>query len=295
MKSLITIITILFLVTPSLATDISETDVKIFLDNWLTSQNKGSFTDYSYMYSTHFVGVRRSGTKAHNLNHDAWLKDRKKMFNKKMIVKANNPEFTLSGTSASVKFEQIWESSSYKDKGDKLLELTLENGKIKITREEMLFSKVENIFTSVYTDLKKDCKDKFSDVGEGQDMPVICKGPKNYMIDVEFSACCEHMEVYGSEDFLLLFPEQIFVTVMKRKLEWRLANGKPFAVIFLIDKYKGDITLSPEKAGEVYLVKGLDGFHNIDHEVDNKLHSNPNLEARRLADQGYLHQKLKIK
>lgn len=150
-------------------------------------------------------------------------------------------------------------------------------------------------FTSTYTDLQTGCKDKFSDVGEGSDMPVICKGPGGYSVDVEFSACCEHMQVEGGEKFLLRFPAQRFVTVMKRKLEWRLANGKPFAVIFRIDQYKGDITLSPEKAGEVLLVKGLSGFENIDQVVGLKLHSNPNLEARRLADQGYMQQNAKFK
>lgn len=146
-------------------------------------------------------------------------------------------------------------------------------------------------FSSTYTDLQKDCKDKFSDVGEGQDMPVLCKGPGGYKIDVEFSACCEHMQVEGGKDYLFLFPMQIFVTVMKRKLEWRLANGKPFAVIFRIDKYNGDITMSPQKVGELLIIKGLSGFSNIDYEFDPKLHTNPNQEARRLADQGYLKRK----
>lgn len=149
-------------------------------------------------------------------------------------------------------------------------------------------------FTSTYTDLQKDCKDKFRDVGEGQDMPAICKGPGGYRIDVEFSACCEHVQVEGGKAFLLLFPMQRFVTAMKKKLEWRLANGKPFAVIFRIDKYKGDITLSPQKAGELLIIKGLSGFSNIDYEFDPKLHmSHPNLEARKLADQGYMQQRQK--
>jgi len=146
-------------------------------------------------------------------------------------------------------------------------------------------------FTSVYTDLNKDCKDKFDESDDDHDMPVICKGPEGYRIDVEYSACCEHMQVQNKKAFLLFFPIQRIVTVTKRKLEWRLANGKPFAVIFRIDVYRGDITLSPEKTHEVLVIKGLNGFSNIDQKVDLKLHPNPNLEARRLADQAYMQRK----
>lgn len=288
MKNLLTLISILFFAASSFAADISETDVKAFLDNWLSVQNTGSYSSYATMYSNSFIGIKRSGQVTSNLNHDAWLKDRKKMFNKKMVVEANNPEIKLAGTTASIKFEQTWASGTYKDKGDKLLDLALENGKLKITREEMLFSNVKNTFTSVYTDLKKDCKDKFSDSDEDHDMPVICKGPNGYKIDVEYSACCEYTHVASENKFILQFPEQRIVTVTKRTMEWRLVNEKPFAVIFRIDKYKGDITLSPKKSGEVLLVKGLNGFSNINYEVNIEQYSDPIQEARRLADQGYL-------
>lgn len=145
-------------------------------------------------------------------------------------------------------------------------------------------------FTSVYTDLAKSCEDKFDDSEGGQDIPVVCKGPGGYSVHVDFSACCEHVRVEGKKDIEVEFPVQRFVTAMKRKVEWRLADGKPFAVIFRINKYKGEISLHPEKAGEVLVIKGLAGFPNIDSEVDVKPDSSPNLEARRLADHGYTQQ-----
>jgi hypothetical protein len=58
-------------------------------------------------------------------------------------------------------------------------------------------------------------------------------------------------------------------------------------VIFRITKYK-EITLSPERTGEVLMIQGLEGFPQIAHEIDVKQHPNPNQEARRLADQGYV-------
>ena len=116
MGKLITFISILFLATTSFAAEISESDVKIFLNDWLAAQNKGSYSDYAAMYSKSFVGIRRSGKSTRKFDYDAWLKDRKNMFKKKMLVAASSPEIKISETTASVKFEQIWESGTYKDK-----------------------------------------------------------------------------------------------------------------------------------------------------------------------------------
>lgn len=142
MISFMTLIAMLIFAASAFASEISEADVKIFLNEWLTSQNTGSYSNYAAMYSNSFIGIKRSGSSTTNLNHDAWLKDRKKMFKKMMVVAAKNLEIKLSETKASVKFEQKWESGTIKDKGDKLLNLTLENGKLIITREEMMFSKI---------------------------------------------------------------------------------------------------------------------------------------------------------
>ena len=131
----------LFFATSAFAGEISESQVKGFLYEWLEVQNTGSYSKYAAMYSKSFIGIRRSGSSTVNLNHDAWLKDRKKMFKNKMVVEANNTIMMLAESSATVKFEQIWKSGRYKDKGDKLLNVAIENGKLKITREEMLFSK----------------------------------------------------------------------------------------------------------------------------------------------------------
>ena len=102
-------------------------------------------------------------------------------------------------------------------------------------------------FSSVYTDLALKCVDKFDSVGEGQDMPLVCKGQGNYSVHVGFSACCDHVLVEGKKGFRLQLPAQTFGSTLNRDLEWRLANGKPFAIIFRIDRYKDDITMPPVK------------------------------------------------
>jgi hypothetical protein len=74
------------------------------------------------------------------------------------------------------------------------------------------------------------------------------------------------------------------------KIEWRLANGKPFAVIYRIDKSKSD---QPEemwrpenKTGEFLVIKGLKGYEYIDFEIDAKT-PQANLKAREMADGAY--------
>jgi len=79
---------------------------------------------------------------------------------------------------------------------------------------------------------------------------------------------------------------------LKRKVEWRFANGKPFAVIFRIDVTKGssadgiDMWSKENKTGEALVVKGLKGFEHIDFEVDAKT-PNANAKAREMADAAY--------
>ena len=78
---------------------------------------------------------------------------------------------------------------------------------------------------------------------------------------------------------------------LKRKVEWRFANGKPFAVIYRIDLTKEDSGAadmwSPEnKTGEALVIKGLKGFEQIDFQIDAKT-PGANIKARQMADAGY--------
>lgn len=142
MKSLMTAI-ILVLAIPTFAANISESDVKSFLNNWLAAQNAGSFANYSVMYAQEFSGIKRSGNKrTTSFNRNAWLEDRKRMFKNKMRVSARNVQINALGPTATVKFEQTWESQGYKDKGEKQLYLVIEKSGLRIKREEMFASKV---------------------------------------------------------------------------------------------------------------------------------------------------------
>lgn len=151
-------------------------------------------------------------------------------------------------------------------------------------------------FSSLYTDLNRDCRNALKSVGEGQDMPLRCKGYGGYKISIGFSAMASHLSVDSLNDEYTnsLAMQKIDYDQEKgRKIEWRLADGKPFAVIMRISKYKDENAGTLEyfsernKAGEFLIVKGLKGHEKIDFEVDVKSGGNPNEKARQLADSNY--------
>ncbi|MCM0084219.1 hypothetical protein L4X63_21790 [Geomonas sp. Red32] len=143
MNIFIALIITLIMTAPSFAADLTEKELEAFLAEWVAAQNSGAFEKYASMYSKQFSGIRRSGGKTVKLDNNAWLKDRRKMFQKRMVVQAINPEIVLDGQKSSLKFEQVWESSTYKDRGNKLLIVAVEKDGIKIVSEEMMDSKVD--------------------------------------------------------------------------------------------------------------------------------------------------------
>jgi hypothetical protein len=150
-------------------------------------------------------------------------------------------------------------------------------------------------FSSAYTDLKKQCREiSVSEEAQGGDTPLRCRGLGGYEIWIGFSAASSHLSVQRKgdrdEDSIVLTTQSLRYD-SKRKIEWRLADGKPFAVILRVDRPKDGLDASemwlPEnKAGESLLIKGLKGHERIDFEVDAKT-PNANEKARELADGAY--------
>jgi len=145
-------------------------------------------------------------------------------------------------------------------------------------------------FSSVYTDLKKNCKTVKG--GEGQDDAFDCRGVGGYRVAVWYSAAAEIMAINPPDksDSISLDTHDIAADYSKRQIEWRLANGKPFAVIFRIDKYgeekKNDYDIFGKKIGEELKIVGLKGFENIDFTIDAKT-PDANAKARELADNAF--------
>src|SRR4051812_8158099 len=88
-------------------------------------------------------------------------------------------------------------------------------------------------FTSAYTDLNTQCRAAVKKVGEGQDMPLRCKGYGGYTIYINFSAANAWLaaEKAGKESVALTSTQLSYDREKGRKIEWRMANGRPFAVI----------------------------------------------------------------
>ena len=152
-------------------------------------------------------------------------------------------------------------------------------------------------FSSLYTNLKTECKAaiklKRGENAEGQDMPLKCKGYGGYEVRIDYSAASSSLRVQplgDKSDESITLGMQPLDYDQKRKIEWRLANGKPFAVIYRIVKSK---TEQPEEmwrpensAGEFLVIKGLRGYEQIDLELDATA-LNANVKARQMADGAY--------
>src|SRR6185436_12338889 len=152
-------------------------------------------------------------------------------------------------------------------------------------------------FSSLYTNLKTQCgpiaKLKKGEEPQGDDMPLKCKGYGGYEVRIDYSAASSHLRLQplrGDSDESINLGTQSLGYDQNHKIEWRLANGKPFAVIYRIDKSKSDepeTMWSPEnKTGEALVIKGLKGFEQIDFEIDAKS-PDANLKARAMADEAF--------
>ena len=67
-----------------------EAEARALLDAWLAAQNQGRFDAYEKLYDASFEGIRRTGDKTVTLDRAKWMKDRKRMFGKKLHVEATD-------------------------------------------------------------------------------------------------------------------------------------------------------------------------------------------------------------
>jgi hypothetical protein len=144
-------------------------------------------------------------------------------------------------------------------------------------------------FTSVYTNFTSNCK---TIEGEnGSDGASFCRGPGGYEIENYFAAAAAlYVATYKGENTPYGFPMlALDFDDRKTKVEWRLANGKPFAMIMRIPTYakpRNDNEYFGPVIGEQLFIKGLKGF-DFEMQVDTKSPS-PNAKARELADAEYV-------
>lgn len=146
-------------------------------------------------------------------------------------------------------------------------------------------------FSSVYTDLRRACKGYAHD-SEGE----RCRGYGGYSVSISYPAMGEDLFIEAKDGTLISVYQENKPSLKSigRRIEWRLANGKPFAIIVRFTYYSGEYNSeageSPYedkyKVGESLFVKGLKGYEKIEFDVDAKT-PNANERARELADGAY--------
>ncbi|HQZ95013.1 MAG TPA: hypothetical protein PLP21_01780 [Pyrinomonadaceae bacterium] len=141
-------------------------------------------------------------------------------------------------------------------------------------------------FTSSYTNLSgKACK--FYPGGEGQDGMSLCKGPGKYQVRIYSSATMTHIvaELKGTDNSYSLASVSLDFNQARSNVEWRLANGVPFAAIFRAPTYgePNEFGGPGKKTGEQLVVVGLKGHDDIEATIDAKT-PNANAKAREAAD-----------
>ncbi len=122
------------------APELDEASVRAVLDAWLRSQNSGSFSDYERLYAPRFTGVKRAGTRTQRFDREAWLQDRRAMFESNFVVKADDVAVNVAGGTGIVTFTQSWTSPRFHDVGKKRLLVVREGNEARISSEEMLTS-----------------------------------------------------------------------------------------------------------------------------------------------------------
>ncbi len=146
-------------------------------------------------------------------------------------------------------------------------------------------------FSSAYTALTK-CgsgmtrKEERETEKNGSDIPSKCRGLGGYVVDISYSACASNFSLVKGDENIPLGMQS--VGWKQKTVEWRLANGKPFAVIMRVYQYAGNdqCQTAGRITGESLVVSGLKGYE-IHETVDVKSTPNANLKARELADKAY--------
>ena len=144
-------------------------------------------------------------------------------------------------------------------------------------------------FTSSYTSLSVGCKTMHG--SNGTDDAFLCKGPAGYQIRIYYSAAATHLaaELKGKDTTFPIAMANMDFNEAKVKAEWRLANGKPFALIIRMPKY-GDPAEGEyfgKLIGHELVVTGLLGFESLKTSIDTKT-TGANALAREAADAEYL-------
>lgn len=148
-------------------------------------------------------------------------------------------------------------------------------------------------FSSVYTKLNsKTCKPIRKAENEQEEVPLICKGYKGYKMFLGEHGLNPPMYI-GREISTDLsawnpldFPSYNGAE-MGQIIEWRLADGEPFAFIIRAEYDKQNYDTDEKGKVNSLIVQNLRGFAPINVSIDAQKNKNANKDARAAADAGY--------
>jgi len=146
-------------------------------------------------------------------------------------------------------------------------------------------------FTSLYSDLRANCRTPRTQ--NGGHVSTYCQGQGDYQVHIFDTATTMEIRVESKDKSksINVASQSLRFNRNNQKIEWRMKDGKPFAVIMRGYKYRlnddGLIRYPEQRTGEYLFVKGLPGYERIDYEVDVRTTGNANEKAREMADKGF--------
>ncbi len=126
---------------PAVPAGVRSAEVEALMASWQSAQNQGDFERYAALYDAAFTGVKRVGQKSFRFDRKGWLEDRRSLFQRDVRVVVRDMRIFTGERSAFAVFVQEWSSARFADVGQKRLEFMLRDGKLFVSREEMLESK----------------------------------------------------------------------------------------------------------------------------------------------------------
>jgi hypothetical protein len=167
-------------------------------------------------------------------------------------------------------------------------------------------TKFTSVLTPVFSVASKSCKTDDAYISEGDEFGKVCPGRGKYKLLLSgFDYRVNYGVVLPKTDFAVYFHPletgaakefergDLYVEKFANQIEWRLADGIPFAAIARVEFYKnmgGARTFKnpKNKVGEFVFVRGLKGFENLREDLDAlQTAFNPQEQAHLRADEFY--------
>lgn len=146
-------------------------------------------------------------------------------------------------------------------------------------------TKFASVTTPVFTAASRECKTDDSYMSEGDELGKVCPGSGKYKLllsgaaarvnygivvpKTDFAVYLHPLEQGAAENFVRadLYDEKI-----GSQIEWRMADGVPFAVIVRMAFYKNtgrrkNFANPKSKAAEFIFVRGLRGFEDLQEDL----------------------------